>query len=306
MSIFTQEEALKTAQFFATCDSMSEAITHARELADRLPGNSRRGGWKYYFQRFADTLERGELPHSIFAEGGNSKLPFVAFSTLPIVSCPGAGACAGIEKEGDAPELGEAHCYSLRAWRYPAAFLRQSQNLLLLRFRRRAIIDAFRALEEGITLRLYVDGDFDSVETALFWFNLLRQRADISAYGYSKSWRILASVADIVPANYALNLSSGGIDDGNADLKSELESTPFVRGEFVALPIVGKFARGFARYKDPNYHRAVREAARVAGVGKVFSCPGNCGDCLPAGHACGVVGETGEYIVPITIAIGVH
>ena len=306
MSIFTKSQALETAHFFASCGSMSEAIAHARELANRLPGDSKRGGWKYYFNRFADTLERGELPHAIFAEGGNSKLPFVAFSTLPIVSCPGAGSCAGIEREGDSPELGNAHCYSLRAWRYPAAFLRQSQNLLLLRFRRRAVIDAFQALAEGITLRLYVDGDFDSVETALFWFNLLRQRADVSAYGYSKSWRILASVADRVPANYALNLSSGGIEDSNAELKSELASQSWVRGEFVALPIVGKFARGFARYRDPEYHRAVRDAAKSVGLGRVFSCPGQCGECTGAGHACGAMTPDGFPIVPITIAIGVH
>jgi hypothetical protein len=168
------------------------------------------------------------------------------------------------------------------------------------------VIDAFKALAEGITLRLYVDGDFDSVETALFWFTLLRQRADVSAYGYSKSWRILASVADRVPANYALNLSSGGLEDSNAELKSELASQSWVRGEFVALPIVGKFARGFARYRDPEYHRAVRDAAKSAGLGRVFSCPGQCGECTGAGHACGAMTPDGFPIVPITIAIGVH
>src|SRR5262249_38268511 len=39
---------------------------------------------------------------------GNAKLPFWAFSALPIVTCPGAGECA-------------RWCYSLTSWRTPGA-----------------------------------------------------------------------------------------------------------------------------------------------------------------------------------------
>jgi hypothetical protein len=278
------------------CGSMAEAAAAARRMARRIRGSAReRGTWKYFLIRFARAIETGILPHEIFAEEGNVKLPFVAFSTLPIVTCPGA-----------APDLAEAFCYSLRAWRYPAAFLRQAQNTLLLRFNRRAIIDAFRALPEGITFRLYVDGDFDSESTALFWFNLLRQRPDVACYGYSKSWGIIEKLSAHVPANYALNLSSGGIDDDDAAFRARLRALPFVRGDFLALPVEGDFARGFARYDDPEYHRAVRAAAEAAGIGKVFSCPGACGACTGAGHACGAHRDDGKYIMPLPVVIGIH
>lgn len=54
-------------------------------------------------------------PFKVFKLKGNTKLPFATFSTLPIVTCPGAGECAD-------------WCYSFTAWRYPAAFARQLQN----------------------------------------------------------------------------------------------------------------------------------------------------------------------------------
>jgi hypothetical protein len=311
------------------CGSMADAAAAARRMARRIRGSARAvGTWKYFLIKFARALESGALPHEIFADEGNEKLPFVAFSTLPIVTCPGAGACAGIAERDAEPDLSEAFCYSLRAWRYPAAFLRQCMNTLLLRFNRRAIIDAFRALPQGITFRLYVDGDFDSVETALFWFNLLRQRSDIQAYGYSKSWQILESLAHAVPANYVLNLSSGGIDD-TPEYRERMRGLPMTRGDFIALPIEGKFAKGFARYDDPEYHRAVRAAAAAAGLGKVFSCPGQCGACTGAGHACGATmpveipassprtdpgrcaddtspAAARRFVMPLPVVIGIH
>lgn len=302
----TNRACLRFARFCMECSSTAEAAAEARRIARRIRGSSRqRGTWKYFLLRFAAAIESGRLPHEIFATEGNVKLPFVAFSTLPIVTCPGAGACAGIAAAGEAPSLPDAFCYSLRAWRYPAAFLRQAMNTLLLRFNRRAIIDAWKALPQGITFRLYVDGDFDSESTAVFWFNLLRQRQDIQAYGYSKSWAILEKFAHMVPTNYRLNLSSGGIDD-TPERRNDMKALPMVRGDFIALPVEGDFAKGFARYADPEYHRAVRAAAASAGLGKVFSCPGTCGTCTGAGHACGASRDDGSSIMPLPIVIGIH
>ena len=302
----SRAQAYRFARACMECDTMTEVAAESRKLASRIRGSVRkRGTWKYYLLRFARMLDAGELPHSIFAMEGNTKLPFVAFSTLPIVTCPGAGACAGIDAAGAAPNLSRGFCYSLRAWRSPAAFLRQAQNTLLLRFNRRAVIDAFRALPEGVTLRLYVDGDFDSESTALFWFNLLRQRSDVKAYGYSKSWQILEKLSAHVPGNYRLNLSSGGIDD-SPEYRERMRALPMTRGDFIALPVDGEFARGFARYDDPDYHRAVRDAAAAAGLGKVFSCRGTCGDCIGAGHACGATKPDGSDVLTLPIVIGIH
>ena len=302
----SRRQAFKFAKLCMTCGSMADAAAAARRMAKGIRGSARkRGTWKFFLLRFARMIDAGILPHEIFAMDGNVKLPFVAFSTLPIVTCPGAWASAGIDAAGAAPDLSAAFCYSLRAWRYPAAFLRQAMNTLLLRFNRRAIIDAFKALPQDITLRLYVDGDFDSESTALFWFNLLRQRPDVDCYGYSKSWQILEKLAAHAPANYRLNLSSGGIDD-SPEYRDRMRALPMTRGDFIALPIDGDFPRGFARYASPEYHRAVRAAAAAAGLGKVFSCPGICGDCTGAGHACGARREDGGDLVQITIVNGIH
>lgn len=46
-------------------------------------------GWQKAFNLLADAFADNKPRFSIFAKGGNSKLPFVAFSTLPGVTCPG-------------------------------------------------------------------------------------------------------------------------------------------------------------------------------------------------------------------------
>ena len=45
----------------------------------------------------------GKLPYNVF-KVGNSKLPFLNFSTLPGSTCPGAGECLN-------------YCYSFKSWR---------------------------------------------------------------------------------------------------------------------------------------------------------------------------------------------
>tara|TARA_R110002167_G_scaffold287039_1_gene491936 strand:- start:74 stop:934 length:861 start_codon:yes stop_codon:yes gene_type:complete len=247
--------------------------------------------WSYHAKRLADWLGDGmadDAPFTIFAKG-NSKLPFYAFSALPLVSCPGMGACAKF-------------CYSLRAWRYPAAFFRQLQNLLLLHQSPATIADAFAKLPIAATLRLYVDGDIDSAETLGFWFKLLRERGDIQAYGYSKSWHVFLKFhADNGPAsfpsNYRLNLSSGS--RYGADVAKRMKTLPCVRGEFVAVPSAVKQLKDGSNWRQ--YAASVRASALATGHGRVFVCPGKCGTCTASGHACGLGSFTGK-----TIAIGIH
>ncbi len=284
----SRKQCMTLAQIVATCDTLETAATAVETMAKRCRGNRRkRGTWKYFLTRAAVSLRNGIIPFEVFAMNGNVKLPFVAFSTLPIVTCPGAGDCAN-------------WCYSLRAWRYPAAFLRQVCNTLRLRFNKRSIIDAFKALPVGITLRLYVDGDFDSRETFVFWMNLLRQRPDVAAYGYSKSWDIILDCSSLIPANYIFNISSGSKFDGNAEMKARMLALPSCRGEFIAVKLRRRHAKGFKKYSSHDYHRDVRESAAADGIGKVFSCPGSCGDCSGAGHVCGIV------TIKLPVAIGIH
>jgi len=90
------------------------------------------------------------------AKDGNQKLPFVAYSELPMATCPGAGACGvaltgafekvkkpmvdqkgeyvynkkGQPKMTDGTAGHRGWCYSFTAWRYPDAFRRQALNTL--------------------------------------------------------------------------------------------------------------------------------------------------------------------------------
>lgn len=68
---------------------------------------------------------------SIISAKGNNKLPFAAYSTLPMASCPGAGTCA-VAVTGGRLIVNEkqGYCYSFTAWRYPDAFARQFRNQL--------------------------------------------------------------------------------------------------------------------------------------------------------------------------------
>src|SRR5262249_39663088 len=157
---------------------------------------------------------------------------------LPVVTCPGAGECA-------------RWCYSLTSWRTPGAFCRQAQNALLVRFRPDLVRAAFLALPEGVTLRLDVDGDFDSAPTVALWFGLLAERPDLSASGYSKSWDLLHAAREFWPANYMLNLSSG--QRAQRTSLAEMEALPGVRGRFVSVDVAGLYRPdkrgnvGFAR-----------------------------------------------------------
>lgn len=68
------------------------------------------------------------LKWGIIAAKGNNKLPFAAYSELPMATCPGAGACGVYNLTNDG-RLG-GYCYSFKAWRYPQAFARQFLNTL--------------------------------------------------------------------------------------------------------------------------------------------------------------------------------
>jgi hypothetical protein len=242
-------------------------------------------GWQANFAKLENVLNTGKPEYSIFALGGNSKLPFVAFSTLPGVTCPGAGACLEF-------------CYSFRAWRYPAAFMRQAQNAYLMRWHNDVIIAGFVSLAQsrpdGFDFRLYVDGDFSSGADVALWMETLKALPHVRAYGYSKSFAALLGYGafNTWPKNYMLNISSG--HNASPEMLKYVKELPIVRGEFIAVSI-GKKVKSTDHGK-PETNRALREAFKV----KAFPCPGTCGTCTGKGHACGL---SQLKNVPIIIAI---
>ena len=269
--------------------------------------------WEYFARRFRLWIESGltgPVPFSIFAEKGNKKLPFFAFSSLPGFDCPGAGACLfGDRPKGKGKEFWKGWCYSFTAWRYPAAFLRQLQNSILLRFGNQIIESAWERIPANKILRLYVDGDFYSLATLRFWMRLVRERPDLDVYGYSKSWQLFLALDKqgfAWPSNYMLNLSSGS-KHGDA-LRARMEKLSCVRGDFVAVPVNRKWIDSKA-YQDKGNEGSKEYRAEVLQVlrethpnEKHFACPGNCGNCIPNGkQACGNKDLSG-----VVIGIGIH
>ena len=291
---FNRSMALKLVEFVNQIETNGlEPVLKALEDIQNQSG-VKRGTWGFYVNKFKSLLLDDEfktIPFSIFSSGGNSKLPFVSFSTIPGATCPGAGDCLDF-------------CYSFKAWRYPAAFFRQLQNFYLMNSKkgRDIIASEFKnlKLKKGksfLNLRLYVDGDFKDINELTFWMNLLFLRPEIKAYGYSKSWQeflIYDSLNLSFPENYKLNLSSGSIHDD--DVKNRMNSLSCTRGEFVAVEINKEFDAPIGN-RSREYNKAVRNAIN----GRAFVCPGLCGSCTPEGHACG-----SHRFKGVTIAIATH
>jgi hypothetical protein len=271
-------EVIQTGDAFA----ISRAL-YQLQINDAFQGKS----WQLNFAKLADLFADGAARFSIFAAGGNSKLPFVSFSTLPGVTCPGAGACID-------------YCYSYRAWRFAAAFCRMVQNAWLMRFNSAAISAAFAeiaaARADGFDFRLYVDGDFSSGADVAFWMAELHKTPTARAYGYSKSFAALLgySIIGAWPKNYQLNISSG--HNASPAMLAHVKSLPITRGEFIAVSIGRKVKS--SEHGSAAVNQALRSAMPDA---KIFPCPGACGSCTGKGHACGMPQLKGRVI-----AIAMH
>lgn len=292
--IHTMKTFNATATTYTKLNAIAQSIqtgSHADTLAliDGLIAFKTLEGkpaWVREMGKLKAIIQTGKPAYPIFKLDGNGKLPFAAFSSLPGVTCPGAGTCLD-------------WCYSFKAWRYPAAFARMAQNAHLLRHNPQVIADAFHAIPSDIkTLRLYVDGDFASVDDVRFWMELIRAKPSLEVYGYSKSFRELLAYNDTLaygqawPKNYILNLSGGHAHA--LHIVEEMRSLPITRGTFDAVSIGRKV-------KASDHGKPATNAAIRAKAGKVFPCPGKCGSCTPKGHACG-----SDRFRNIPIVIAVH
>lgn len=269
---------------------------------------------------------KNKPPYQIFAKG-NIKLPFWAFSTLPGETCPGAGDC--LVNPEDKTKRG--WCYSFSQWRHVTPFFRQLQNTLLIRLRDKSWIEAEakKKFKPGNVVRLYVDGDMDSLDTITYWMHFCERFPQNQFYGYSKSWMYFTrwhkDHNGAWPSNYLMNLSSGTSLERvlskeafqkkvkeMLSLKNPKTGHRIARGTFRALQVKSKSpGRSLTGKVTPewNAHREdVLEAAKAAGIRGdfsakgVFVCPGYCGDCLPNGkHACG-----DKRFTDMAIVIGIH
>mgnify|MGYP000905985750 CR=1 FL=1 len=280
-------------------------------------------------------------PYSIWVKG-NKKLPFWAFSTLPAATCPFAGEClvhpTKKEKDGT-PKRG--WCYSFRSWRNFTPFCRQLQNTILIRIKDKSWIekDARTKFEKGQVVRLYVDGDMDSVETIAYWFHFCARFPTNRFYGYSKSWDYFKKWGEQnnfeYPENYLLNLSSGTIMESTLkplefqnlvrsmfDLKHPKTGLNLVRGTFRAISgIKSKYPEHTEEELNNgsrietgtlgawNAHKDEVKAKAMFlringdyGDRGAFVCTGYCGQCLANGeHACG-----SRKMQGVSVVIGIH
>lgn len=259
-------------------------VSRLKKQARKFPASKHYSSYRGQLRSTVRQLE-SMTPNNVFKPHGNSKLPFFAFSTMPLFTCPGAGKC-------------KKWCYSLRAWRFPAAFFRQLKNTILMRHFPEVIAREFSKIPQNSKIRLYVDGDFETPAQVGFWFNLIRSRPDLSVFGYSKSWDEIHCQAEF-PPNYVLNISGGGKPRNVSKL--QMLALPISRGEFIALPLIATKERSQKRFALPEYHSEVRAVGTELTGERVFSCPGKCGSCAGGQAACSSAKFDG-----ITIAIGIH
>ena len=288
-----RENALKLANLAidTSKDSIQEIYNFCENIADINANYRSWNGAAAKMLPFLQSIINDETPAAAFEiiQDKNGKLPFLNYSSCPIVNCPGAGEC-------------KVYCYSLRAWRYPMAFFRQLQNTILERNNFEVITAAILDKINGsgfknkskIDFRLYVDGDFPTYKILDHWLNFLAVNPRLAVYGYSKSLHLFQErikAGDQWPNNYVLNLSNGGLYDS---LHSELMQHVQVRGKFYAVSIGRKT-------KPQKLTTAERVKIRKQAENKVFICPGLCGSCTSAGHACGNISifKNKDIVIPI-------
>ena len=243
-------------------------------------------------------------PFSMFAFK-NAKLPFLSWSTLPGFNCPGALECWLAAK---------GFCYSLKAWRYPAPLFRQLQNTLierspayrgLIHAELKNLLNSRKFRGQNVPFRLYVDGDFSSLQGLRFWMDTLKKFPQLKAYGYSKSLHLFKQLDESGyqwPANYALNLSSGGMYQ-NGPVFDYVKNMAITRGEFIAVNTTKDTLKAWKKNElTPQMRRDIKQQVNSA---KTFICPGKCGECTlikENPHACGNL----ERFKDVKILIPIH
>ncbi|NEN87957.1 MAG: hypothetical protein F6K48_03145 [Okeania sp. SIO3H1] len=233
---------------------------------------------------------------SCLAVSGNVKLPFAAYSEMPVVTCPGAGSVSGKYGVLTGNALGAATpnntengcanwCYSIKAIAKPSFVARMLITTLgmsldpekhVAAVTQKMIHESQRAKKPNI-LRLFVDGDFRDVNSIRLWMNACKElhKHGIKVYGYSKSWENLVKAdkrfgRSVWAPNYVLNLSSGS-RFGEAK-KKEVAALPISRSEFVAVnPFLKLVEKAYQIDAIKKHGRAKGKAIGRVMANRVFS-----------------------------------
>jgi len=145
---------------------------------------------------------------------GNTKLKadgIVSFNLIPIVHCPMAGAC-------------KSYCYATVGQQaFRSGVLRRARAFLATLqpdFVPRMIAEVAKAVKKGArAVRIHDSGDFYSFEYMQAWFSIAAACPDVTFYAYTKMVPFVkvAYAKGLVPANFRLIQSLGGVADRNID-----------------------------------------------------------------------------------------
>lgn len=145
---------------------------------------------------------------------GNTKLAkdgIVSFNLIPIVHCPMAGAC-------------KSYCYATVGQQaFRSGVLRRARAFLATQhsdFVATMADEVAKAVRKGAkAVRVHDSGDFYSYDYMLKWFAIAEQFPNVKFYAYTKMVGLvqMAYKAGLVPANFRLIQSLGGIADSRID-----------------------------------------------------------------------------------------
>lgn len=145
---------------------------------------------------------------------GNTKLAkdgIVSFNLIPIVHCPMAGAC-------------KSYCYATVGQQaFRSGVLRRARAFLATLhpdFVAKMSDEVARAVRKGAkAVRVHDSGDFYSYEYLQAWFAIVSASPDATFYAYTKMVPFVkvTYAKGLVPANFRLIQSLGGVADRNID-----------------------------------------------------------------------------------------
>ena len=145
---------------------------------------------------------------------GNTNLKadgIVSFNLIPIVHCPMAGAC-------------KSYCYATVGQQaFRSSVLRRARAFLATLqpdFVYRMIAEVAKAVKKGArAVRIHDSGDFYSFEYMQAWFAIAAACPSVTFYAYTKMVPFVkvAYAKGLVPANFRLIQSLGGVADRNID-----------------------------------------------------------------------------------------